>query len=73
MPCYTPEHDCIQYVTNNHDELYIRKINEYEAMLCALINELEQRGIANDVIRAACRNGNIDAMSFWVAHMENTE
>jgi hypothetical protein len=39
-----------------------------EAALCAIINNLEERGIAGQVIAEASRNGLIDLMTFWSDH-----
>ena len=36
--------------------------------LCAIITELESRGIANDVIAKASREGKIDLVGFWDSH-----
>lgn len=48
--------------------------NQYlEASLCAIITELEKRGIANEIISQASTNGLIDLMSFWKTHSKQDE
>jgi acyl-ACP thioesterase len=42
-----------------------------EAMVCALLNELDRRGIAEQVIAEASRNGLIDIMGFWAVHKKD--
>ena len=43
--------------------------NKYlTAGLCAIITELNKRGIANDVISQASKSGLIDLMKFWYQH-----
>lgn len=39
-----------------------------EAALCALLNELDRRGIDNSVVAEASRSGLIGLMEFWVNH-----
>lgn len=41
---------------------------EVTAMLCALINALDKKGIAAQVIAEASRDGLVDIMSFWEKH-----
>lgn len=43
------------------------------AMLCAVINELKERGIDHDVITQASRSGLVDIMSFWKQHSKEDE
>ena len=42
----------------------------YEAELCAVINELEKRGIAQEIMTEASKNGSIDLFAFWKKHSE---
>lgn len=49
------------------------QVKTLEAGLCALITELEKRGIANEVISQACKSGLIDLMSFWEEHSKEDE
>ena len=44
-----------------------------EAALCSLINELEKRGIAAEVIAESSRNGLIGLMDFWTRHSKNDD
>lgn len=44
--------------------------NQLEAILCALISELKNRGIDHEVIAQASRSGLVDIMSFWVKHVD---
>jgi hypothetical protein len=44
-----------------------------EAGLCALIMELEKRGIANEIIQDANKNGMINISDFWEHHSTEDE
>jgi hypothetical protein len=48
-----------------------RHINQLEAALCAILNELERRDICENVVAEASRNGLIDLMGFWVNHKKS--
>lgn len=74
MPCYEAEVETKIVYVNGVDP---QKINEltnkniwYEAALCAIITELEKRGITFDVITKASKNGEIDLMKFWKEHSD---
>ena len=73
MPCYSGEDSPrIVYKDNPEDKRAISELfdqaKKLEAGLCALINELEKRDIAKEVIGAASENGNIDLFEFWKRH-----
>ena len=82
MPCYDPredEHVRVEYVYRDSPESS-EKINELtdrnkklEAGLCAIITELEKRGIANEVISRASKSGLINLMDFWYQHSKEDE
>lgn len=44
-----------------------------EAGLCAIISELEKRGIANEIISDANKNGMINLSDFWAHHSQEDE
>jgi hypothetical protein len=84
MPCYTPPEptyirvyeqgvdpdkvkDLERQCANKIQDLTKRK-EWAEAALCAIINNLEERGIAGQVIAEASRNGLIYLMTFWSDH-----
>ncbi len=46
---------------------------QLEAALCAILNELDFRGIASEVAAEASRHGLIDIMSFWCSHKLSDE
>jgi hypothetical protein len=69
-----------EYVSGVNPEPLLNKIGKYkdkvkklEASLCALITELENRGIANEVISKASKSGLIDLMDFWEKHSKEDE
>jgi hypothetical protein len=83
MPCYSGQDDNTRvqtvYVSAGtvQEQIKIAKLtdkNEWlEACLCALIRELDRRGIANDVVAQASRSGLVDLMKFWKSHSEKDE
>ena len=67
MPCY-----------DSRDRISVDELNEVKgenrkitASLCALLNELERRGIVHDVIAEASRNGLIDLVGFYKDHKKD--
>lgn len=87
MPCYEPR-DNEQYqrgynaaVTHSaHHPGDISQISQLteqnkklEASLCAIITELENKGIVYDVISQASKSGLIDLMKFWSEHSKEDE
>lgn len=83
MPCYDSrdkENVRTEYVNGVDPTSYNHKIRNLtdqvkrlEAGLCALITELEKRGIATKVISQASKSGLIDLMSFWENHSKEDE
>lgn len=71
MPCYDsrPRDKAIANVSKLKDAA--RSIEILEGYLCAIMSELESRGIAESVIVNASRNGLIDLVGFWKYHKEN--
>jgi len=88
MPCYDPQHNNSQStrteyvnrpypVDNPLDKAEIIKlkdtINRLESGLCAIISELERKGIANEIISQASKSGLINLMDFWEIHSKEDE
>lgn len=73
MPCYDgrPNNEIV-YRDNPEDKKQIgllTDVNKFlEAGLCALITELENRGIADEIISDASKKGVINLMGFWAKH-----
>lgn len=79
MPCYddrSARGETI-YVDNPRDKEAVRQLTDkcssLEAGLCAILNELESRGIAGEVAASASRHGLIDIMGFWNHHSKDDE
>lgn len=62
MPCYDPRADDL--ARENAE-----KVKWFEAALCAVFNELERRGILENVLFHASRQGEINLPNFWKEHM----
>jgi len=78
MPCYTPspkEERKLGQKRKEKDwnENQSDKVKVLEAQLCALINELDRRGIAQEVIQDANKNGNVSLDEFWDMHLKQDE
>jgi len=83
MPCHDGrERDNVrtEYINGVDPEPYNYKIknlkeevSRLEAGLCAIITELEKKGIANEVISQASKNGLINLMEFWEKHSKEDE
>ena len=88
MPCYSEYNndrnntkevirEIITKVDNPQDKQEIikltDKVNRLEAGLCAIISELERKGIANEIISQASKSGLINLMDFWEAHSKEDE
>lgn len=86
MPCYEPDEkemrgyeSGLRVNATHHpdDQQEIVRLTDrcsyLEASLCAVINELEARGIAADVVSQSSRHGWIDVMSFWAKHSKSDE
>ena len=75
MPCrdWDGIHDDsrkIEYINGVDPTPLNNRINELEAMLCAIFNELEVRNIANEVIGDAEKNGKVNISDFWKEHQK---
>ena len=66
MPCTTSNFDNVGPNYNQSND----RINELEAMLCALLSELENMGLSDQVMRDAEINGKVDVRTFWEGHKE---
>ena len=76
MPCYEPPEDQVReiYVNGENPEksrMLLYQVSKFEAILCALFNELDRRGIAEPVIAEASRNGLIEIMTWWENHKKD--
>ena len=49
------------------------KITSLQSGLCAVINELEKRGITHEVLLSASKNGQINLLQFWEDHLKSDE
>lgn len=77
MPCYD-QRDSVRtetvYKTGiSPEELAAERDrgNRFEGAVCAIVNELDRRCIAEEVLAEASRKGQIDLMSIWVTHKKN--
>lgn len=65
------------YVDNPDDKRLIIELSKtnknYEAALCAIMTELEKKGIASEIINKSSINGFIDIISFWEKHVKSDE
>lgn len=58
-----------EYRNEKNNNLRLQsEINYLSACLCALLTELEAKGIFNDVVNCAQKNGKIDIKRFWKEH-----
>tara|TARA_R110001606_G_scaffold390098_1_gene556815 strand:+ start:876 stop:1199 length:324 start_codon:yes stop_codon:yes gene_type:complete len=82
MPCYDPrdnenESYVLEIRDNPLDKKLIKDLSEQnkklEAGLCALLTELEKKGIADEVITQASKSGLINLTDFWLAHSKEDE
>lgn len=78
MPCYQPKkkdllRSEIDSLKKEIDNVSSDKIRQLEAQLCALINELDRRGIAQEIIQEAKKNGGISLDEFWDIHLKEDE
>lgn len=77
MPCSSSNYD--QPLRSNNDNQIdkhrIKNLEDHvtwlEAGLCALISELVDRKLAEEIIPEASRKGLIDLVSFWQKHNDN--
>lgn len=86
MPCTQPSSEYMsgynsgERVNATHhpdDKLEIHKLSKekqwLEGALCAIIRELEEKGIAAEIVAESSRNGLVDIMGFWSHHQKNDE
>ncbi len=85
MPCYTPTpmdmYETAEKQTQRINkelkdaELKLSEYKDYsmkiDAAMCAVLNELEQRGIIESVIINASRHGLIDIVGWWESHKKD--
>lgn len=71
MPCRDgrdePGYTHIEYRDSPEQE---KRIREREAMLCAILNELKERNIVEEVISMAEHKGKIKITPFWEEHQK---
>ena len=81
MPCYDGRQEESRIIYrdrgNPQDKIKIAELTDQnkklEAGLCAIITELEKRGIADGIISQASKSGLIDLMGFWLIHSKEDE
>ena len=81
MPCYDGrqqnERIIYQDRDNPEDKRLIAQLidqnKKLESGLCALITELEKKGIADEVITQASKSGLINLTDFWLHHSKEDE
>lgn len=64
MPCGMGEEE----VVYREDRAAKKKIKYLEACLCAVLTELADQGIVDEVITNASKRGKVDLMKFWLEH-----
>jgi len=86
MPCYQPSDAEIRAGQRTDERVeevrqsvqkemgFLESRNsQYQSGLCAIITELEKRGIAHEILPEASRKGLIDLMQFWDYHKKDDE
>ena len=78
MPCYDPRTDkdiAIELGVSAMKQIkeFYKEKKYLVGALCAIITELEKKGIANDIISQASKSGLVDIMSFWLEHKNEDE
>jgi hypothetical protein len=74
MPCYDPGYNCHrqEYIRSEEDIKQVAKTNEeichLQAIICALLSELNRRGIAEEVCIKASESGRVNVMDFCIRH-----
>lgn len=76
MPCYDNRNDLLKQNTHakNHElkkqieRTQIERTKMLEAMLCAVITELEKENVSHTVLTNAQKNGAVGLMDFWARH-----
>ena len=72
MPCYEPRRGESGVSHSEYGNARDRA-DWAESSLCAILSELERRGLAGSVLASASRNGLIDVVSFWAKHSKSDE
>ena len=67
MPCYQSPQETAAWESLSKKS-NVESNTKLEGMLCAIMNELERRGISDEVVVEASRNGLVDIMSWWNKH-----
>ncbi len=71
MPCYHDERsDAQKEVGERSTPKYVHYL---ESCLCALINAIERRVDAKEIMLEAATNGKIDILEFWLRHRKIDE
>jgi hypothetical protein len=76
MPCYDPrdsERVITEYKTGiSPDDLQtqVDRGNMYMGAFCAVMNELQRKSIAEEVLASASRSGKIDLFLLWKQHVD---
>lgn len=65
--------DASGFIHSDRSKVLNDRCKKLEAMLCALLTDLEERNIAFHVIASASRNGDVNIVEFWVRHLESDE
>lgn len=76
MPCHDPR-DNPQFWEDEATEGYTKinklsqSVEQLEAVMCAVFNELESLGLINQIIEAANVRSGYDAWALWNAHLSS--
>lgn len=76
MPCYDSRGDSDnldQTVGGAVVDNLRKRITQLQACLCAICSELDNRGISDEILVDAERNGIIDLREFWTKHRKSDE
>lgn len=77
MPCYEPRDREVDTEAEDRERAEKFKYKQESELLrgglCAIITELEKKGISNEIISKASKRGLIDLMSFWESHSKEDE
>ena len=75
MPCYQPDNEIRTVYENGVDPNLVesekRRNDLLNGMFCAVMSELDRRGIAEEVAAEASRNGLVDVIGYWQYHKED--
>jgi hypothetical protein len=71
MPCRSGyEDEPRKEIIYQDNPAHLNRINELEAAVCALCNELEDMGYLDDVMAAAEKNGMTNIRKIWEQHQQ---